>query len=104
MRMVRWVFGCLIAVALVMAAVLLTRAALIDRLVARLERPSPHPNPPLLTMEERLTLITPSATARLQPRFTAAGVTYPPEEVTLVGLKGIAYCSFMPAAPISPGG
>jgi L,D-transpeptidase catalytic domain len=87
MRMVRWTFGCLIAVALVGGMVLLAHPALMNRLLARLERASPRPTPPLLSLEDRLTLITPSATARLQPKFAAAGVAYPPEEVTLVGLK-----------------
>ncbi len=43
--------------------------------------------PPLLTVEERLALIGPSARERLTPKFAAAGVPYPPEAVTLVGLK-----------------
>ena len=40
-----------------------------------------------LTLEERLALIAPGATARLKPYFEAAEVTYPPAAVTLVGLK-----------------
>ena len=43
--------------------------------------------PPKLTVAERLALIGPSATARLLPMFAAAGVSYPPDDVTLIGLK-----------------
>ena len=40
-----------------------------------------------LTLEERLALIAPGATARLKPYFQAAQVPYPPVAATLVGLK-----------------
>jgi len=43
--------------------------------------------PPLLTIEERIALIGPAASERLATKFAAAGVSYPPAAVTLVGLK-----------------
>lgn len=52
-----------------------------------LEPPPAPEKPPLLTIEERLALIATSSLERLSPKFAAAGVPYPPEEATLVGLK-----------------
>ena len=39
------------------------------------------------TVEKRLAEYGPSARARLQARFTAAGVPYPPQSIVLAGFK-----------------
>jgi hypothetical protein len=52
-----------------------------------LEDPPPPPDPTKLTVAQRLELITPGSLERLLPKFQTAGVPYPPEAVTLVGLK-----------------
>ena len=45
------------------------------------------PLAPMKTLPERLQQYAPAARARLKPHFAQAGVAYPPQRLTLVGLK-----------------
>ncbi len=80
----------LIAVAAVVLAggvIYLSRPALLQPMLVWLGLASPPSPPDKLTVAERMALIGPAATERLQPKFASAGVPYPPADVTLVGLK-----------------